>query len=98
MSVHSHYRRNPVEQMRLNALMRRPEAQQILLHHALHSDPATPDQVREFLQTAPPEIFILLDALLPLPAHQNVRDASLHDSPILQGLVGVFRSQRKDEP
>lgn len=98
MSLHPHFHRNPVEQMQLNSHMRRPEVQQFLLHQALHSEPATPEQVRAFLKTAPPEIFILLDALLPLPARKNLRDESVHDSPILQGLVGFFRTQQREEP
>lgn len=87
-------RRDPVAQERLNAHMRRPEVLQYLLHEALHADPATPEQVRAFLETAPPDVFVALDGLLPVPV-SDLPSRSVHDDPIAQGFVGLILSGSK---
>jgi hypothetical protein len=81
-------RRDPVVQERLNEHLRRPEVLQYLLRQALHADPASPEQVRQFLTTAPPEVFVALDSLLPLP--QGSCDEHVEEDRIAQGFVGMM--------
>lgn len=79
--------RNPATQRRLNELMRRPDALQYLLFQSLNSEPATPEQVKEFLATAPPEVSIAVDGLLPVTA-DGTRIGPAYDDRIVQGFVG----------
>lgn len=73
----------------LNAMMRRRDVKELVLALSIQTDaPATPAQVRRFLQTAPPEVFVLLDELVPKPT-AGVRSESVYDNCIVQGFVGA---------
>jgi hypothetical protein len=79
--------RNPATQDRLNQIMRRPDALEYLLFQSLHAEAATPEQVKEFLATAPPEVSIAVDGLLPVTTDgRHIGPA--HDDRIVQGFVG----------
>lgn len=77
--------------------MRRPEVLQYLLFRALHAAPASSEQVRQFLATAPPEVFVALDGLLPVPVG-DAAGGSVHDDPIAQGFVGLVLDGSRGGP
>lgn len=80
-------KRTPATQDLLNARMRRKDVLEYLLHRALHAQPATPAQVKAFLATAPPEVFIAVDGLRAVTADGR-EVGSAHDDRIVQGFVG----------
>ncbi|GAB3563262.1 hypothetical protein [Spelaeicoccus albus] len=51
------------EQHRLNGYRRRRRVLEYALYHSVQAEPATAGEVKQFLKTAPPEVFILLDGL-----------------------------------
>lgn len=89
-------RRDSVAQARINQHMRRKDVLEYLLARSLHAEPASPTQVKAFLATAPPEVFVALDGLLPSAAGSS-RDESVHENPLVQGFVGLVLSGPKGE-
>lgn len=55
--------RTPAKQEKLNGYMRRRDVLEYFLFQSVQAEPATPDEVKAFLATAPPEVFVLLDGL-----------------------------------
>lgn len=87
--------RTQEQQERLNARMRRRDIREHVFFRALHAEPATTRQVKDFLASAPPEVFVLLDGILPPPSPLGIRDKSLHESRIVQGFVGLVIASRE---
>ena len=88
--------RTPEQQERINGYMRRKDVKVYLVYEALHGTiRASPEHTKRFLETAPPEIDVLLDELLPeRPAFLPARPR--HEEPFVQCLVGMF-AQKKVE-
>jgi hypothetical protein len=87
--------RTEEEQEQLNSHMRRKDVLEWALLQSLYAEPASQKQVKRFLTTAPPEIFVLLDGLVPLPSPAAIHDGSLHANRIVQGFVGSVMARRK---
>lgn len=91
----TNYNRTEEEQQRLNSHMRCKDVLEWALFQSLHAEPASQEQVKRFLVTAPPEVFVLLDGLVPLPSPAGIHDESLHENRIVQGFVGMALAGRK---
>lgn len=87
--------RTAEQQEQLNNHMRRTDVLESILLESLHAEPASQEEVKRFLATAPPEVFVLLDSLLPLPSPTGIHDESLHENRIVQCLVGAAMARRK---
>ncbi|WP_437771384.1 hypothetical protein [Arthrobacter sp. KNU40] len=87
--------RTAEEQERFSSHMRRNDVLESILLESLHAEPASQEEVKWFLATAPPEVFVLLDGLLPLPLPTGLRDESLHENRTVQGFVGAAMARRK---
>lgn len=83
------------EQQRLNNHMRRKHVLEWVLFQSLHAEPASEEQVKRFLAVAPPEVFVLLDGLMPLPWPEGVQDEAPHENRIVQGFVAMVMAHRK---
>lgn len=90
--------RTEEEQEQLNNHMRRKDVLERILFESLHAEPASPEQVKLFLAAAPPEVFVLLDGLVPLPSPTAIHEASVHQNRIVQGFVGSVMARRKRNP
>lgn len=84
------YNRTEEDQQRLNNHMRRQDVLERLLLQSLHAAPATEEQVKRFLATAPPEVFVLLHGFLPKPPQASIYVEVLHENRIVQGFVGMI--------
>jgi hypothetical protein len=93
----TNYNRTEEEQQRLNNHMRPKEVLEWALIQSLHAEPANAGQVKRFLAAAPPEVFMLLDGLVPLPSPAGIHDESLHENRIVQGFVGMALASRKHD-
>lgn len=89
--------RTDEEQERLNSRMRRPDVMERILFQSLHAVPASEEQVKRFLTSAPPEVFVLLNGLVPMPSPAGIHDESLHENRIVQGFVGLALAGRKPD-
>lgn len=89
--------RTEEEQEQLNDHVRRKEVLEWALFQSLHAEPASAGQVKRFLATAPPEVFVLLGGLVPTAALPATQNESLHENPIVQGFVGAVRARRKQD-
>lgn len=81
------------EQERMNAKMRDPKVVEYMFARALLATPATPDQVRRFLASAPPEIIILIASLIArVPGDLRILDvnAQRDTDRIVAGLIGAL--------
>lgn len=78
------------EQQRLNNHMRRKDVLERVLFQSLHAEPASEEQVKRFLAAAPPEIFVLLDGLMPPSSPAGLHNEALHEKRIVQGFVGMI--------
>lgn len=96
MSPHG---RTPRDQRRVNAKMRDPKNVEDMLFRARRATPASPDQVREFLTTSPPEFLVLIEAVSArnagrTPGRNDEFDElarrRLQGDPITAGLVAVL--------
>lgn len=83
------------KQQQLNSHMRREDVLEWILVQAIHAEPASQEQVKRFLAAAPPEVFVLLDGLMPQPSPVGLHDNSLHENQIVQGFVGMAMANRK---
>ena len=86
--------RTEEEQQRLNGFMRRKDVLEGILFRSLHAEPASAEQVKRFLSLAPPEVFVLLDGLLPLPLSPGIPGDAVHENRIVQGFVGMAISRK----
>lgn len=77
--------RTPEQHERLNEYVRRKDVSEF----ALHTTPATSEQVKHFLCTAPPEVFVLLDGLSADRHCPDGRMTSVYDSRMVAGFVGA---------
>jgi hypothetical protein len=87
--------RTDEEQERLNSHMGRPDVMERILFESLNAEPASEAQVRRFLTSAPPEVFVLLNGLVPMPSPEGIHDESLHENRIVQGFVGLALAGRR---
>jgi hypothetical protein len=87
--------RTEEEQEQLNNHMRRKDVLERILFESLNAEPASQEQVKRFLTAAPPEVFVLLDGLVPLPLPAATHDESLDENRIVQGFVGMALAGRK---
>jgi hypothetical protein len=87
--------RTDEEQERLNSHMGRPDVMERILFESLNAEPASQEQVKRFLAAAPPEVFVLLDGLVPPSLPAATHGESLHTNRIAQGFVGVVFAGRK---
>jgi hypothetical protein len=87
--------RTEEEQERLNSHMRHKDVLEWILLQSLHAEPAGQEQVKRFLTAAPPEVFVLLDGLVPPPSLAGIHEESLHENRIVQGFVGMAMARRK---
>jgi hypothetical protein len=87
--------RTEEEQEQLNNHMRRKDVLERILFESLNAEPASQEQVKRFLTAAPPEVFVLLDGLVPMPSPEGIHDECLHENGIVQGFVGMIMAPRK---
>lgn len=87
--------RSEEEQQRLNNHMGRQDVLEWILFQSFHAAPASEEQVKRFLAAAPPEIFVLLDGLMPPSSPADIRNEILHENRILQGFVGTAMERGK---
>lgn len=80
----------------LNGRMRRRDVLEYALYQSLHAERATREQVRHFLQAAPPEVWILLAGLTQRTAEGPTDREEMADDPIVRGFVGSVLHQRSD--
>lgn len=97
-------------QRRVNAKMRDPKNVEDMMFRARRATPASPEQVREFLTTAPPEFLVLIDAVAARSAGRTpgmndefdeLARRRLRGDPITAGLVAVllgFQGRRSSTP
>lgn len=83
------------EQHRLNNHMRRKDVLEGVLFQSLHAEPASEEQVKRFLAAAPPEVFVLLDGLVPQPSPAGIHKEALHENRVVQGFVATVTAHRK---
>lgn len=89
--------RTAEQQEQLNNHMRRTDVLESILLESLHAEPASQEQVKRFLAAAPPEVYVLLDGLLPPPLPTGLGDESLHKNRIVQGFVGAAIARRRHD-
>jgi hypothetical protein len=91
----TNYTRTEKEQQRLNSHMRRKDVLEWALFQSLHAEPASEAHVKRFLTSAPPEVLVLLNGLVPMPSPEGIHDECLHENRIVQGFVGMILAPRK---
>ncbi len=95
MTFRNRNHRRPRQEV-LNNYMRREDVKKFIFQKAIHSEPATPAEVKEFLATAPEEVFVLLDSILPSPSPKGFTDPPLFEDTLTRAIVGFFLSHHPD--
>lgn len=86
------------EQGRLNNSMRRKDVLEKILFESLQAKPTNEEQVKRFLAVAPPEIFVLLDGLMPTPSPAGIPNEALHENRVVQAFVGMVMERVSRDP